>query len=341
MQPYVPGEQPKDGRYIKLNTNESPWPPSPAVAAALRGFEPGALRLYPDPDATEFTAAYAAHYGLMPGQVLLCGGSDEALAFAFMAFSDAGDAVYFADITYGFYQVYADLFRLRACTLPLQADFSIRPEDYFCRDGSIFIANPNAPTGMVLPVEAIEQILRRNPDQVVVVDEAYGDFAPGSSCIPLIATYDNLLVVHTFSKSRALAGMRLGAAMGNPALIEGLSRIKYSFNPYNLDSVSLAVGKAAITDRDWFEQATARIIATRERTAAQLCALGFQVLPSGSNFLFARHPGKTGAELYSALRERGILVRHFQKPRIEHFLRITIGAEDDMDTLINTLEALL
>lgn len=339
--PYVPGEQPRDMRYIKLNTNECPYPPSPAVQKALATAPADELRLYPDPDAAAFTAVCAEVYGLAPEQVLLCGGSDEALAFSFMAFSDRGDNVYFPDITYGFYRVYADLFRLTACMPPLGEDFTIAPEDYYCRDGSIFIANPNAPTGIVLPPESIEEILRRNPDQVVIVDEAYADFAPGSSCVPLLAAYDNLLVVRTFSKSRALAGMRLGAAMGSPALIGGLNRIKYSFNPYNLDRVSMAVGIAALQDAAWFELTTARVIATRERSAARLRSLGFTVLPSGSNFLFACRPGADGGEIYRGLRERGILVRHFEAPRIRDYVRITVGDDNEMDTLLATLEEML
>lgn len=334
IEPYTPGEQPQDQQYIKLNTNECPYPPSPGVAEALREFPSMSLRLYPDPDARTLHEAFAERYGLMPGQTLACGGSDEALAFAFLAFFDRGDPVCFPDITYGFYEVYANLFRLEAVKLPLTEDYSVRPEDYHDAPGNIFLANPNAPTGIALTARQIESIVVNNPDRLVVVDEAYIDFAPGMTCVGLIPKYDNLLVVQTFSKSRALAGMRLGACFGSEALIEGLNRVKYSFNPYNLDRVSIAVGIAALRDQAYLHEITGKIIKTRERVKARLWAMGFTVLPSDANFLFIRHPKLRDGELYRRLKWDGILVRHFPKERIRDFVRLTIGSDADMDAFL-------
>ena len=338
LEPYAPGEQPRDQRYIKLNTNECPYPPSPKVALALQEASSGDLRLYPDPDATDLTAALAEYHGLSPRQALACGGSDEVLAYAFMAFFDRGDRVCFPDITYGFYQVYADLFGLEAVKIPLRQDFTLNVEDYLGLEGHIFIANPNAPTGIALAPGEIEKILRDDPRRLVVVDEAYADFAPGSSCMGLIGRYDNLLIVTTFSKSRALAGMRLGAGYGDPALISGMNRVKYSFNPYNLDRISMAVGIAGIQDQDYFNEIVGKILATRQRVAGRLGGLGFTVLPSSANFLFLCHPRLSGGELYSRLRENGILVRHFQKPRIQEYIRLTIGTDAEMDIFLQKVE---
>lgn len=336
--PYVPGEQPRDRRYTKLNTNESPFPPSPMVEQALREYAHADLRLYPDPDVRELSADMGRYYGLPPEMVFAGGGSDEVLGYAFLAFSSPGDPVYFPDITYGFYQVYADLFGLESRTLPLADNFTVSTEDYYSLPGNVFLANPNAPTGIALSPEQLEPIIKSNPDRLVVIDEAYVDFAPGMSCIPLTRRYDNLLVVQTFSKSRALAGMRLGFGFGHPDLIEGLNRIKYSFNPYNIDRVSMAVGRAAIEDSTYFTLCRDKIIATREQTADALADMGFEVLPSQANFLFARHAKVGGAVLYQALREQGILVRHFEKPRIRDFLRITIGTDEEMGRLTAALE---
>lgn len=338
MTPYTPGEQPRDRKFIKLNTNECPYAPSPRVEQALREFASETLRLYPDPDSTAFTQALAEEYGLQPNQVLACGGSDESLAFAFMAFCDRGSRVWFPDITYGFYIVYANLFGLKPVQVPLREDFSLVLEDYCDADGMTVIANPNAPTGMVLHPNQIEEFLKANPNRLVLVDEAYGDFAPGYSCVPLIDKYDNLLVIRTFSKSRALAGMRLGVALGNAALIDGMNRIKYSFNPYNLDRVSTAVGMAALSDRADFKATVGRVIATRERTAQALEDMGFIVLSSQSNFLFVCHPERSGETMYTALRERGILVRYFNKPRIDRFIRVTIGTDEEMQAFLQALE---
>ena len=341
LAPYTPGEQPQDKSYIKLNTNECPYGPSLLVREAVERFAADSLRLYPDPDSEALRRAAADYYGLKPEQVFAGGGSDEALAYAFMAFFDRGDTVLFPDITYGFYQVYADLFALNTKIVPLTEDFRVQIADYFGAEGHIFLANPNAPTGTVLPVADIEEILRQNSDKLVIVDEAYVDFAPGASCVGLIASYDNLLVVQTFSKSRALAGMRLGFAFGQKALIDGLERIKYSFNPYNLDRASVAVGIAALADKEYLGRITGQIIATRQRTAQALTKLSFTVLPSGSNFLFAASPAIGGQDLYLALKEAGILVRHFNKPRIADFVRITIGTDEEMRQFLQAVETIL
>lgn len=340
-QPYTPGEQPRYARYIKLNTNENPYPPVPEVAAAIAAFNASDLRLYPDPTAAEFRAAAAAHYSVKPHQVFAGGGSDEVLAYAFMAFFDRGDKVYFPDITYGFYKVYADLFGLESVTIPLREDFTVNIGDYFNLDGNIFIANPNAPTGICLDTIEIEQLLQKNPERLVVVDEAYADFSDGKSCLRLIDKYDNLLIVHTFSKSRGLAGMRLGLGFGNAELINGLERIKYSFNPYNLDRVSLAVGIAVLNNGEYMRDTVTKIIKTRERIHDELQKLGFEVLPSSTNFLFARTPKLSGAELYGGLKAKGILIRHFNKTRIQGFVRITIGTDEEMDIFLDKLRELL
>lgn len=339
--PYVPGEQPKDRTYIKLNTNENPYPPAPAVQRLLSNRTAEDLRLYPDPDATELRQAMADCYDLSVEQVFAGGGSDEVLAYAFMAFFDQGDKVYFPDITYGFYQVYADLFALTVHLLPLAEDFTINLSDYRELDGGIFLANPNAPTGICLSPQDIEKILLANPDQLVVVDEAYIDFSDNNTCIPLIHRYDNLLVIQTFSKSRALAGMRLGFGFGNPALLDGLERMKYSFNPYNLDKVSLDVGVASLSDPDYFSTVTEQIVETRERTKNALEILGFHCLPSQTNFLFTTHPTVDAAQLYEYLQEQSILVRYFPRPRIDQYLRVTIGTKEEMKSLIATVTQFL
>lgn len=340
MKPYVPGEQPQNRQCIKLNTNESPYPPSPLVQKALAEQDYAELRLYPDPDSRKLNEALVTFNRLQPGQALATGGSDEALAFAFMTFFDRGDKVYFADVTYGFYRVYADLFGLETVEIPVREDFSINVEDYFGLDGNIFIANPNAPTGMTLPKEQIEEILRRNPDRLVVVDEAYADFAPGTSCMGLIDRYENLLIIQTFSKSRALAGMRLGAAYGQAPLIDGMNRIRYSFNPYNLDQISIRVGLAAVADYDYCMEIVGKVIKTRERVGARLRELGYTVLPSDTNFLFIAHPTLGGAELHEGLKAQNILARYFPKKRIDRFLRLTIGSDADMDTFLRVAEEL-
>lgn len=339
--PYVPGEQPQDKQYIKLNTNENPYPPAPGIAQLLQQRSHDSLRLYPDPDSRKLRTAMADTYGLTPDQVFAGGGSDEVLAYAFMAFFDRGDTVYFPNITYGFYKVYAELFGLTIVNPPLAKDFTLTLDDYQKVDGGIFLANPNAPTGICLTPAEVEKIVASNPDQLVVIDEAYVDFAPGNSVIPLIHRYDNLLVVQTFSKSRALAGMRLGFGFGNPALIDGLERIKYSFNPYNIDPISSDVGVAALEDPDYFQARVKDIITTRDSTMQSLETLGFSVLPSRTNFVFTTHPKAPAKELYNYLRDNGVLVRYFPTPPIEEYLRITIGTSEEMERCLEVLAQFL
>ncbi len=340
LEVYTPGEQPRDMQYVKLNTNESPYPPAPGVAQAA-AMEAGKLELYSDPVCADLRDALAARYGVARENLYVSNGSDDILYFAFMAFAGGGVKAYFPDISYGFYRVYADFVGVDYRRIPLREDFSIDPADYTNLDGFIAIANPNAPTGMALTRVQIEGIVASNPNHVVLIDEAYVDFG-AESCLPLIGKYDNLLVVQTFSKSRNLAGARLGFAMASPGLIEDLNRIKYSTNPYNVNRMTMAAGVAAIRQNDYCMANCARIIDTRQSTAKRLEALGFQVLPSSANFVFARHPGIGGGELYRQLKRRGVLVRHFDAPtRIRDYNRITIGTPEQMDALIEATEAIL
>ena len=338
--PYTPGEQPQDQQYIKLNTNESPYLPSPAVVAAVSEHEVEKLRLYSDPACTDLLRMAAAHFGLKPEQIMPGNGSDENLFFALRAFCDEQHPLAYADITYGCYGVWCGLMHIPSHILPLKEDFTLDPKDYYGLGETIVIANPNAPTGLALPRSAIEGILKANPDNVVIVDEAYVDFG-GESCVPLIDQYDNLLVVQTFSKSRQLAGARLGLAMGNAALIADLNRVKFSLNPYNINRLTLKVGAAALEDTTYFEKTRAAIIETREQTKAALRARGFAVLDSRSNFLFASTERKDGGALYRTLKEKGVLVRHFDAPRIANWLRITIGTPEQMQVLLNKLDEIL
>jgi len=344
LTPYVPGEQPKLAKLIKLNTNENPFPPSPKVLEALQaelGDDAARLRLYPDPNADLLKAAIARTHNLVPQQIFLGNGSDEVLAHVFMALLKHEEAILFPDITYSFYPVYCGLYGVDYRTVPLTEDFCIDPTDYVGKpNGGIIFPNPNAPTGRLLAPEAVEQILKANPDSVVVVDEAYVDFG-GESAIPLVDRYDNLLVVHTLSKSRSLAGLRVGFAVGHPALIEALERVKNSFNSYPLDRLAIVGAVAAIEDTAYFEQCCQSVIATREDLIAELETLGFEVLPSAANFIFARHPQRDAAELAKALREQSIIVRHFKLPRIDQFLRITIGTEGECRSLTDTLRTIL
>ena len=338
--PYTPGEQPQDQQYIKLNTNESPYLPSPAVVAAVSEHEVEKLRLYSDPACTDLLRMAAAHFGLKPEQIMPGNGSDENLFFALRAFCDEQHPLAYADITYGCYGVWCGLMHIPSHILPLKEDFTLDPKDYYGLGETIVIANPNAPTGLALPRSAIEGILKANPDNVVIVDEAYVDFG-GESCVPLIDQYDNLLVVQTFSKSRQLAGARLGLAMGNAALIADLNRVKFSLNPYNINRLTLKAGAAALEDTTYFEKTRAAIIETREQTKAALQARGFAVLDSRSNFLFASTERKDGGVLYRTLKEKGVLVRHFDAPRIANWLRITIGTPEQMQALLNKLDEIL
>ena len=334
--PYVPGEQPKMTRLVKLNTNENPYGPSPKALAAMREQISDDLRLYPDPNCDLLKQAVADYYGVQTNQVFVGNGSDEVLAHAFQAFFQQGKPLLFPDISYSFYPVYCGLYGVEPKQIPLDEDFAINLDDYRQDNGGIIFPNPNAPTGRLLPLEAIEQLLERNTDSLVLVDEAYIDFG-GQSAIALVNQYPNLLVVQTLSKSRSLAGMRVGLAVGQPELIEALERIKNSFNSYPLDRVALAGAAASFADREYFEQTCSKVIASREAMVSELTALGFEVLPSAANFVFARHPQQDAGELAAKLREQGIIVRHFRQPRIEQFLRITVGTDEQNAELIEAL----
>lgn len=339
LDPYTPGEQPRDRRYIKLNTNESPFPVSDlAVQEASAAFE--RLNLYSDPECTGLVKTAAEVFGLAENELLFTNGSDEILNFAFMAFCDDLHPAAFPDITYGFYPVFAEINNLPYVEIPLKEDFSVDITDYFDIGKTIFLANPNAPTGIALKRAEIEQILIRNPENVVVIDEAYVDFG-AESCIPLIHGYDNLLVVQTFSKSRSMAGARLGFGAGNAELIRDLRKIKYSTNPYNINSMTMAAGIGALKDREYFEKNCSIIADNRAYTTEKLKELGFSVTDSSANFIFVRHLDIGGKELYLELKERGILIRHLSKPEISDYNRITIGKLEDMETLIRTIKELL
>ena len=338
--PYTPGEQPQDQQYIKLNTNESPYLPSPAVIAAVSEHEVEKLRLYSDPACADLLKAAAAHFGLQPEQIMPGNGSDENLFFALRAFCDADHPLAYADITYGCYGVWCGLMHIPSHIIPLKEDFTLDPKDYYGLNQTIVIANPNAPTGIALPRAEIEGILKANPNNVVIVDEAYVDFG-GESCVPLIDQYENLLVVQTFSKSRQLAGARLGLAMGNAKLIADLNRVKFSLNPYNINRLTLKAGQAALEDTAYFEKTRAAIMDTRAWTVQQLTDRGFTVLDSRANFVFASTDRINGGVLYKKLKENGILVRHFDAPRIENWLRITIGTPEQMQALMDAVDKIL
>jgi len=340
LEAYVPGEQPQEMQYIKLNTNESPYPPSPRVFETMSRDEIERLRLYPDPAGKRLRENVAKLYEVSPKNVFLANGSDEALAFAFLAFCDEEHPAAFPDITYGFYPVYCCLFGAPYIAIPLRDDFSINCEEYYGINKTIVIANPNAPTGRMISRDDIERILQTNPNNVVIIDEAYIDFG-GTSVVSLIDHYDNLLVVHTCSKSRSLAGARLSFTFGCEALIADIDRIRYSFNSYNVTRMALAAGEAAVDDEAYYIDMRAKIVKTRDRTAAALQDLGFVMTDSKANFLFAKHPAVSGSELYGKLKAKGILVRHFDKPRISDYLRITIGTDTQMDTLVEALKTIL
>ena len=340
LTPYVPGEQPKQANLIKLNTNENPYGPSPKVVAALLAEAADTLRLYPDPNADRVKAAVASYFEVTPRHVFVANGSDELLAHTFLALLKHPQPLLFPDITYSFYPVYCRLYGVDYQTVPLTATFEIRLEEYERPNGGVLIANPNAPTGRLLPLAAIEAFLQRNTESVLVVDEAYVDFG-GASAVPLVPRYPNLLVIQTLSKSRSLAGLRVGFAIGDPALIEALERVKNSFNSYPLDRFAIAGAVAAMEDRAYFEETRQAIIHTREVLVAELRSLGFEVLPSAANFIFAHHPACDAEELARQLRERAIIVRHFRQPRIEQFLRITVGTDAQCMALVAALAAIL
>ena len=338
LEAYTPGEQPRDQQYIKLNTNESPYPPAPSVVAAMTAGEVELLRLYSDPTAKNLKEKLAGLYGVTLENVFVSNGSDEVLNFAFMAFGGGGVA--FPEISYGFYEVYADLYALEAEKIPLKSDFSIDYRDYCGKNKMVVIANPNAPTGMSLPLSEMERIVSSNPDSLVLIDEAYVDFG-GETALPLLEKYDNLLIVRTFSKSRCLAGGRLGYAFANPAIIADLEKIKYSTNPYNINRLTLLLGEKTVEAEAYYQEKSAEIIQTRTWTAEQLETLGFTVLPSRTNFLFAKTDRMDGGELYMALKQKGILVRHFSNPKIDQYNRITIGTKAQMERFIDTIKQIL
>ena len=333
VEPYVPGEQPNQPDMIKLNTNENPYPPAPGVVEALKNFDTDKLRLYPKPTCKVLVDAIAEYYGIRSSQVFAGVGSDDVLAMIFMTFFNSKKPILFPDITYSFYDVWADMLRIPFETKALDDDFQIRKEDYYGENGGVVFPNPNAPTGILMPLSEIEDIIAHNRNVIVVVDEAYIDFG-GESALPLIEKYDNLLVVQTFSKSRSLAGMRLGFAMGNEKLIRYINDVKYSFNSYTLNQTALSLGVQAIKDREYFEETCAKVIATREWTKCELKKLGFSFGDSMSNFIFATHERVPAKEIFEALREHNIFVRYFSKPRIDNYLRISIGTQQEMEHLI-------
>lgn len=331
--PYVPGEQPDRPNMIKLNTNECPYPPAPGVQAAIAAMRSEDLRLYPDPGAEVLVQGLADYYGLKKEQVFVGVGSDDVLAMAFLTFFNGDKPILFPDVTYSFYDVWADLYRIPYETCVLDDDFHIRPEDYKRPNGGVIFPNPNAPTGVFEPLALVEEIVQANPDVVVIVDEAYIDFG-GESALPLIQKYDNLLVVQTFSKSRAMAGMRIGYAMGSERLIKYLSDAKFSFNSFTMNRSTLTLGIEALRDEAYFREITGRIMATRERVKGELTKLGFTFPDSLANFIFASHERIPAGEIFRALKERDIYVRHWDKPRISNSLRITVGTDEEMDTLL-------
>ncbi|GHV95332.1 histidinol-phosphate aminotransferase [Spirochaetia bacterium] len=335
LSPYVPGEQPRDRKFIKLNTNENPYPPSPKVIEAIQKAAGNELRLYPDPSCMAFREAAAARYGVKPEQVFAGNGSDEVLAFAFGAFFDAHTAILFPDITYSFYPVYANLWDIPYRTVALSDDFSINTDDYKVYSGGVIFPNPNAPTGKAVPLSDILLLAKylATNEKVLIIDEAYAAFG-ADSAVPHIGEYPNLLTVHTLSKSASLAGLRLGFAIGSEELIEGLCRIRDSFNSYTVDRLALAGGAAALSDAAYYEDINRRVIATRERVSQALRSLGFSFLPSAANFIFMKAPSLSGADFFAALRERGILARYFNRERIADYLRVSIGTDQEMDVFL-------
>lgn len=338
LKEYVPGEQPKDQKYIKLNTNESPYPPSDGVVNAVNNDEVRKLRLYPDPDCSSLKEKIAGLYGVKKENIFVSNGSDDILSFAFLAFSENGAA--YADITYGFYKVFAALHGVKSEIIPLEADFSLDPTKYYGLNKFIAIANPNAPTGLALSSEELEKVAESNPDSVVLVDEAYVDFG-SQSCVDLTKKFDNLLVVMTYSKSRSLAGARLGFAIGNEELIKDLERIKFSTNPYSINHLTLLAGEAAIDDNEYYKANCEKVVEAREYAKTELIALGFDVTDSKANFLFARSSKISGKELYYRLRENGILVRHFDDEKICDYNRITVGTLGEMKALVKAVKKIL
>ena len=341
LEAYTPGEQPRERKYIKLNTNESPYPPSKGVIDAICEREAELLNLYPDPTCKGLKEALANLYGVGAKNVFVSNGSDDILNFSFMAFcNDSDRPVRFPEISYGFYKVYAELYGVKYKAIPLMSDFSINVEDYLGNDANVVIANPNAPTGIALSLCQIERIVKANPDFLVLIDEAYVDFG-GDSCLSLIKKYDNLLVVRTYSKSRSMAGARLGFAFGSEEIISDLEKIKFSTNPYNINRLTLVAGEKAIEDNGYYMENCQRVVATREEAVKRLRELGFILTDSRANFIFAKHPKIGGEELYQSLKERGILVRHFSNEKICDYNRITVGTPEEMNALVKEISSIL
>ena len=338
--PYTPGEQPKISNIIKLNTNECPYSPAPSVKKALDSFEYESLRLYPDPGSGILINALSDYYNVPADQIFVGVGSDDVLSMAFLTFFNSDKPILFPDITYSFYDVWADLYRIPYKQIPLDEEFRIKKEDYYAENGGVIFPNPNAPTGLVEDLDMIEDILKNNRDVVVIVDEAYIDFG-GKSALPLIDKYENLLVVQTFSKSRAMAGMRIGFAFGSKKLIGYLNDAKFSFNSYTMNRPSLELGAATLADKEYFKETCSKIIATRERVKPLLAELGFVFPDSSSHFIFARHKSVSGKKIFDELRKRGIIVRRWDLPRISEYLRITVGTDEQMDTLIESLREIV
>lgn len=340
IDPYVPGEQPQAADIIKLNANENPYPPAPGVQEVLRTFDASSLALYPDANGKRLKAALAERFDVRPSQVFLGNGSDDVLALAFQSFFCSDKPILYPDITYSFYPVWCDLFRIPYEAVPLDENFRVNTRGYDKPNGGVVLPNPNAPTGCGLSLDALEDLLQHNADCVVIIDEAYVDFG-AQSAVPLMDKYENLLVVQTMSKSRSLAGMRIGYALGSETLIATLEAVKNSYNSYTMDALALAAGEASVRDEDYFQQTCRRVIATRERSADALRALGFTVLPSLTNFLFVTHPRKQAADIFACLRQEKIFIRYFKLPRIDNYLRITVGTDEQMDRLIAALKKFL
>ncbi len=338
--PYTPGEQPQVTDVVKLNTNENPYPPSPAVRKILEDFEYGKMRLYPDPDSSVLVNAIAERYGVKPSQVFAGVGSDDVLSVAFMTFFGSDKPILFPNITYSFYDVWADVYRIPYKQISLNSDFTINREDYITENGGIVIANPNAPTGVMESIENIEYIVKNNPDSVVIIDEAYVDFG-GESCLPLVEKYENLLVVQTYSKSRSMAGMRIGFAIGSEKLIKYMNDVKFSVNSYTMNPITQLCGAESMADEEYFRETVDKIIATRERTKARLTELGFVFPDSKTNFIFASPQKKSAQYIFEELKKRNIFVRYWNKPIICDYLRISIGTDEEMDRFFNALEEII
>ena len=338
--PYTPGDQPKDKDIIKLNTNENPYPPCPAVREILDNFNEDKMKLYPDPDSTVLVDAIAENYNVKPSQVFVGVGSDDVISIAFMTFFNSDKPILFPDITYSFYDVWADVYRIPYECKPLDENFRINPDDYKCENGGIIFPNPNAPTGVLESIEMIEEIIKSNPDSIVMIDEAYIDFG-GKSCLELVNKYNNLLVIQTFSKSRSMAGMRIGFAVGNEKLIKFMNDVKFSINSYTMNPLSQICGAEAVYDEEYFKETTGKIIETREYSKKRLSELGFSFPDSMSNFIFASHNNVDAGFIFDELKKRKIFVRYWNKPRINNHLRITIGTREEMEKLFSALEEIL